>query len=273
MKLGISAILSHSSPEEWAKKHKDLGLEAVVFPCNYKQDIRTIDAYVSVCNEYKLQIAEVKCWCNVMAANKDERANNIEYCVRQLELAEYVGANCCLNVSGAKGEVWDAPYPENLTSHTYDEVVETTQRIIDAVHPKSTYYTLEPMPWMYPTTPEEYLKLITDINRPGFAVHMDMVNMISSPDKYLDNAAYTQKAFQLLGKYIKSCHIKDVLLQNKLTVQMLEVPCGDGGFDLKNYISLIDSVSVDMPVIIEHLTAFEEYVKAIDYLNKLKEDI
>jgi len=270
MRLGIAAQLFHTSPEEWGKKHAALGLKSVVFPCTYKDDISRIDAYVNACKAFDLQIAEVGSWCNVMSLDPVEQAENISRCIHQLELAEYIGADCCVNISGALGEIWDGPYAANFSPAAYDKVVENTRRILDAVNPQYTFYTLEPMPWMYPHTPENYLQLIQDIDRKGFGVHMDMVNMINSPEKYLFNAEYTQKAFALLGSHIKSCHIKDVALSSHLTVQLKEVPCGEGGFDLKNYITLIDQLSLEMTVIIEHLDKTELYLKTIDYLSKLR---
>ena len=41
MFLGISSSLQHSSPEEWAAKHKALGLETVNFPvtCDDGEDV------------------------------------------------------------------------------------------------------------------------------------------------------------------------------------------------------------------------------------------
>ena len=38
-------------------------------------------------------------------------------------------------------------------------------QIIDAVKPSRTFYTLEPMPWMYPDSAESYAGLIKS-NRP-----------------------------------------------------------------------------------------------------------
>lgn len=272
MKLGIAISLPHTTAEEWGRKNKQLGLSSVVFPCSYRDEISKIDAYVSACRDFDLRIAEVGSWCNVMVKDAAEREANIAKCIHQLELAEYIKADCCVNISGAMGDIWDGPYVENLTEATYEKVVSTTQKIIDAVNPQVTSYTLEPMPWMYPHTPENYLQLLQDVDRSGFGVHMDIVNMISDPVKYLYNAEFTKKAMELLGKYIKSCHIKDVLLQSQLTVQLKEVPCGEGGFDLKNYITLIDRISPDMPVIIEHLSRVEEYIKAVEYIKSLQEE-
>ena len=248
-----------------------MGLSSVVFPCSYDAKISVIDAYVKVCKDYDLTIAEVGAWKNLMASDETERKENFMFCKNQLELAEYIEANCCVNISGAKGKIWDGGYKDNYSDETYSEIVETVQKLIDSVNPQKTFYTLEPMPWMHPDSPEDYLKMLKDIDREAFGVHLDIVNMISDPQKYLFNEQFTNEAISLLGEHIKSCHIKDVLLENHLTVSLKEVPCGEGGINLKNYIKQIDRLNRDMPVIIEHLQIEEEYVKAIKYINGIKE--
>src|SRR5262249_20880960 len=153
-----------------------------------------------------------------MSDDAAERAAALERCVRRLDLADRIGANCCVNIAGACGPIWDGPYPANLTRETFDRIVETTRGIIDAVKPTRTFYTLEAMPWMYPTGPDSYLDLLRAIDRPAFGVHLDPVNMISSPQLYFDNAALIRDCFAKLGPHIKNCHAKDILLRSKLTV-------------------------------------------------------
>ena len=94
---------------------------------------------------------------------------------------------------------------------TYALSVDTVRQIIDAVNPKHTFYTIEPMPWMYPDSPDNYLKLIRDIDRPAFAVHMDYTNMINGLDKYFNSDDFIRECFQKLGPYIKSIHAKDII--------------------------------------------------------------
>lgn len=272
MKLGIAMSFSHNTPYEWAEKHKVAGLSAVVFPCCYDTEISKIDAYVKACKQYGLTIAEVGAWKNLLTPNNEEKKRNFDFCKKQLELAEYIGASCCVNISGAKGEIWNGGYKENYSKKTYSEIIETVQKLIDSVNPKKSFYTLEPMPWMHPDSPEDYMQMIRDISRKAFGVHLDIVNMINTPQKYLFNEQFTNDTVLLLGGYIKSCHIKDVFLENHLTLCLNEVPCGQGGFNLKNYIEQIDKLDKNMPVIIEHLEIEEEYIKAIKYINGLTEE-
>ena len=96
-------------------------------------------------------------------------------------------------------------------------IVETTRSIIDAVKPKRTYYTLETMPWAYPDSPDSYLALLQAIDRERFAVHLDPVNLICSPQRYYSSGRLIRECFEKLGPHIKSCHAKDILLQTKLT--------------------------------------------------------
>lgn len=269
MKLGVSKKLSDDAPELWAQKLKSLGLSAVVFPCRYQAPTAEIDAYVKACRDFDLTIAEVGSWKNILVSDPQQRAENRAYCKGQLELAEYVGAKCCVNISGSRSEIWDGASPENYSEATYAEIVSFVQQLIDSVKPQKTFYTLEPMPWMHPDSPEDYLQMIRDIDRSAFAVHLDVVNMLSTPKRYLFNEAFTSRCFELLGKYIKSCHIKDVRLDRHLTVRLEESPCGQGGFNLRHYLSEIDKLDPDMPVIIEHLATEEQYLDAVRYVQSI----
>jgi len=272
LKLGIAIALTHRTAEEWAQRNLSLGLNSVVFPCCYTDNLQTIDRYLTACRDFGLRIAEVGAWKNLLTPNLAERKKNFEFCKGQLELAEYIGADCCVNISGSKGDIWDGPYRENYSEKTYEEIISCIQTLIDSVKPQKTFYTPEPMPWMHPFSPEDYLQMMKDIDRDRFAVHMDIVNMINSPEKYLFNKEFTDEAFKLLGKYTKSCHIKDIVLQTNLTTILRETALGDGGFDLKNYIKQIDNVSADMPLIIEHLTKEEDYIRAIEYIKSITKE-
>ena len=98
--------------------------------------------------------------------------------------------------------------------------MRSIQNIIDEAMPERTSYTLEPMPCMVPAGPEQYLRLLEDVNRERFAVHMDLANWITSPDKYFNNHEFMEQCFAMLGDRIKSCHIKDVSLREEFTFQL-----------------------------------------------------
>lgn len=268
MRLGISSSLQHSSPQEWAKKISDLGCRTIVFPVDYTKGEDVVEAYEKAAKECDLQIAEVGIWRNAIAQTEKEREAAMEYSIGQLKMADRIGARCCVNVIGSVGIRWDGAYAGNFTKKTWDRAVRMIQEVIDEAKPQNTYFTIEPMPWMYPTSPEEYLKMIEDVKRDRFAVHMDIINMINTPERYFFPQPFLEHCFDLLGERIKSCHIKDILLGQEFTFNLRECACGEGTFCLERYAELANAADADMPMIIEHLHSDEDYVNSVVYVRE-----
>ena len=130
------------------------------------------------------------------------------------------------------------------------------------------FFTIEPMPWMYPTSPEEYVKLFEDVKRDAFGVHMDVINMINTPQRYFFPEPFVEHCFELLGDQIKSCHLKDILLGQEFTFRLQECACGEGTFCLERYAELAQKADPEMPMIIEHLHSDEDYVNSVAYVRE-----
>jgi len=270
MKLGLSSPLAHNSPEEWAANLAKIGAPAVNFPLDCTAPKEKIMAYKTAADAYGLTIAEVGVWRNTLAADPSERRKWIDYAIAQLKMADEIGAICCVNVAGTPcGPRWDGGYRGNFSREMWKETVKMIQEIIDTAKPKTTKYSIESMPWMIPTGPDEYLQLIKDVNREGFGAHLDIVNMITSPQRYFFNDDFLRECFAKLKGQIHSCHLKDIRLKEEYTFQLEEVACGEGSLDLKLYAQLASEENPDMPMIIEHLHTDEEYLKSLKYVQKL----
>ena len=269
MRLGGSVMKPYNSPQEWLQHVKELGYSAVVFPVDSTAPVSVIRDYAQCCRDNDLLIGEVGAWCNVMARDEKERAANIDYNIRQLELAETVGANCCVNISGSFADYWDGYHPALDTPETWALVVENTRRISDAVQPTHTAYSLEPMPWMIPESPEQYLELMKDVDRAAFKVHLDYCNMLNSIDRYRHASEFITKCFTLLGEHIVSVHAKDALItQGALPVNISEAPPGEGSLDLSLVTKLAHQLGEDTPVFVEHLDTHEQYMQAVAVMRE-----
>ena len=273
MRLGGPVSVAEITPERWVKAHKTLGYRAALCPVSADDDAATIQSYVVAAREADIVIAEVGAWSNPLSPDPDERKAALQKCQTQLALADEVGARCCVNISGSRGQPWDGPHPDNLTPETFDMVVETVRMIIDAVKPTRAAYALEPMPWMYPDTADSYLALLTAIDREAFAVHIDMVNVVNSPGRYFGNAELIREWFEKLGPHVRSCHAKDTLISTKLTTHLDEVRPGLGNLDYRALLREIEKLGPDTPLMIEHLQTQEAYRLSADYIRSVASEV
>ncbi len=269
MYLGLSSSLKHSSPKEWAETHKALGLKSVVFPVDCNAGEKLVEAYKEEAEKHGLLIAEVGIWRNTLAADMAEREKWIDYAIRQLKMADKIGAACCVNVVGTPyGPRWDGGYRQNFSQELWQLAVKMVQRIIDEAKPMRTKFSIESMPWMIPSSPDEYLRLIKDVNRKEFGAHLDVVNMITSPERYFFNDKFLEECFSKLKGKICSCHLKDIRLKEEYTFQLQECACGQGTLDLELFAKLATAENAQMPMIIEHLSTDEEYLASLKYVQE-----
>ncbi len=265
MRLG-APVFNFQSAEEWAQRHIEKGFGAAYWPLSADADRALEQEYVAAAAQHNLVIAEVGIWNNLLDANAQKREDNIRYAIARLEQAERVGACCCVNISGSRSEIWDGPHPLNMTAETFDMVVATTRRILDAVRPVRTHYTLEPMPWMYPSDLESTLRLVEAVNRPGFGVHVDMCNMMSGCDRVYRSGEITREYFAACGSMIHSVHLKDVAINADLPVHIREVIPGTGVFDHETLLKECAKLT-DVCVMSEHLSSPEQYDQAVGFIK------
>jgi len=267
MRLGGPIFKPWTTPNEWAAAVLAAGYRAAYCPLGADADADACRAFEQAAAAAGIVIAEVGAWSNPLAADDGERAAALAKCQAGLALADAVGARCCVNIAGGRGPQWDGPHPDNLSSDTFERIVESVRDIIDTVQPLRAYYTLETMPWIPPHSAESYEQLLRAIDRPRFAVHFDPVNLINSPERIFANGAVIRDFVARLGPHIQSCHAKDITLSGRLTVHLDECRPGTGALDYDAYLGAVATLRGDLPVMLEHLPSAEEYALAADHLR------
>ena len=154
MRLGGPLSGKTDSPETWAEAVSAAGYRAAPCPVGPESDDATVRAYADVARDADIVIAEVGAWSNPLSPDDATRREAVAKCVSCLALADRIGAQCCVNIAGSRGEKWDGPSRADITRESFDMIVETVRGIIDEVGPARTYYTLEMMPWMHPDSPD-----------------------------------------------------------------------------------------------------------------------
>ena len=272
LRLGGPVQTAYQSPEQWVSLLQGLGYSAAYCPVNDAKDETLLRAYQQAAGKANIVIAEVGAWSNPMAPEEGERQKALEKCQAQLYLAERIGARCCVNISGSRGNPWAGHHPQNLTGETFDLIVATTRAIIDAVKPTRTFYALETMPWSYPDSADSYLRLIKAVDRKSLAAHLDPVNLVSSPQLYYSSGDLIRDCFKKLGPYIKSCHAKDITMSQKQNVHLDEIIPGQGNLDYRTYLQELNRLD-DVPLMLEHLRTPEEYRQAAEYIRSVAREL
>lgn len=268
MRLGSPLFTRWDSPESWARIVQNVGFRAAYAPINESTDSATIAAYRTAAHKHDIVIGEVGAWSNPVSTDDATRQAAIQLCQTRLALADELGARCCVNIAGSRGSEWDGPDAANYADDTFALIVDTVRTIIDAVKPTQTYYTLETMPWMYPDSPESYVLLIKAIDRPQFAAHLDPINLINSVERFYQHRAFISHCIDLLGPYIRACHIKDMVIERPFVVSLRETAPGLGSLDYGYMLRQLNRLHPDTPVLLEHLKEAREYDAAATFVRQ-----
>jgi sugar phosphate isomerase/epimerase len=267
MRLGGPVFEKTDDPQAWAAAVKALGYRAAYCPVEADADDATVAAYARAAATADVVIAEVGAWSNSIASDEADRRASLDRCIRQLGLAERIGARCCVNIAGSRGPVWHGPHSDDVADATFDLIVETVREIIDAVRPSRTYYTLEMMQWTLPDSAESYLALIDAVDRERFGVHLDPVNLVNCPRRYFDTTSLLTDTIRALGPHVRSCHAKDVILGESAIVHLDEIRPGLGKLDYATYLRELDRLDANTPLMMEHLPDADEYAAAAQYIR------
>jgi sugar phosphate isomerase/epimerase len=266
MRLGVGLSVPADDPDVIARAYVEAGYTAAICPQVTLEQPERMRAIQQAFEKHDVLLAEVGVWNNMLHPDPAIRKANLQANIEALSIAEQVGVVCCVNIAGSfNPDRWDGPHPENLSEEAFELTIQNVRQILEAVRPKRAFYSLETMPWVIPDSIKSYQRLLEAVDHPMFGVHLDPVNMISSPSRFYDNAEFLKKCFKKLGDKIVSVHAKDIRMAPELTVHLQEVRPGLGDLDYKTFLTEMAKLPVDTPFLLEHLPE-DEYVPAQAYV-------
>jgi sugar phosphate isomerase/epimerase len=266
LRLGGPVFLKTDDPVLLAREHRRLGYSAAYAPAVGLNDTARLEAIQRAFAAENVLLAEVGAWVNLLDADGEKRRQNLRYVTERLALAEALGARACVAIAGSfNPRQWDGPDPRNLTNEFFDATVENCRKILDAVKPTRAKFCLEMMGWSLPDGPDAYLRFIRAIERPGFGAHVDVANLIQSPDQYYNTTGVIKETFRKLGRYVVSVHAKDIAGKD---VHFAETIPGRGGLDYATYLREVASLGREVPLLLEHLRTPEEYDEARQFVMR-----
>lgn len=271
VRLGGPIFVESDDPEELARAHRTLGYSAATCPKATVDDQDRIRAIVKAFAGQDVIIAEVGAWVNLLDPDSEKRLTNLKYVTSRLALAEAVAARCCVDIAGSYNpSAWYGLHPKNYTQEAFDATVENCRKVIDAIKPTRTKFSIEMQVGLQPRGVDGYLQLIKAVDRKAFGVHLDVCNGIDSPEKFYNNAAYIRECFHKLAPWVLSCHAKDLAwVADGYNLHFAEVVPGRGEIDYRAYLSELAKMPVETPLLLEHLKGADQYEEGKRHILKV----
>jgi sugar phosphate isomerase/epimerase len=274
LRLGGPVFVQSEDPATLAQAHRALGYRAAYAPNVMLTDRPRIESIRKEFAARDVMIAEVGAWVNMMDPDPVKRRKNMAYVQERLALAEELGARCCVDIAGSYDpKVWYGPNPGNMSQEFMDATVQNCRSLIDTVKPTRTRFSIEMMPFNFPSGPDSYLKLVKAVNRKAFAVHLDVCNVMNSPSRMYHNGVVIRECFSKLGPWIASCHAKDLKWEEYVQVCLREVIPGQGSIDYRTYLTCLSELPQDAPLMLEHLKTAGEYAQGRQYIQSVAESL
>lgn len=267
MRLGGPAFDVPEDPQALVTYHQQNGFSAAYM--KRIDDKVKREEIVAAYADANIMLAEFGAYgINILETDDRLRQKNFDEICDRLAYADEVGVRCCV-IHGGSYETggWGKPNPENFSEKAFEDTVEAVQTIVDKVQPTHAKLVMETEKYVFPDDPDIYLRLIEAIDREGFGVHLDPINIVSSPKLLYINGELIKDCFAKLGPHIVSCHSKDVTTIDHYPYHITESYTGDGQLDYDVYLSELAKLDDDVPMMIEHLNA-EQLPLARDFLQQ-----
>lgn len=265
MRLGGPVFNTAEEPEALVKYHQENGFSAAYM--KRIDDKTRRDEIVAAYTGANITLAEFGAYgINILETDDSLRQKNFDEICNRLAYADEVGIRCCV-IHGGSYETggWGKPNPDNFSERAFEDTVKAVQTIVDTVQPTGSKLVMETEKYVFPDDPDIYLRLIEAIDRDGFGVHLDPINIVSSPRLLYSTSTFVKECFDKLGPHIVSCHSKDLTTIDHYPYHITETYTGDGLLDYDVYLTELSKLDDDIPMMIEHLNA-EQLPAARDFL-------
>jgi sugar phosphate isomerase/epimerase len=248
------------------------GLSAIPAPDSIDEmSDEEVFAFGARARELGLVIGESMLRCNLMAADEGVRELHVQRTRDRLAKANVMGCVCVFIGVGSvrQSDGFNAPDPYMFGAEGMKEFADVVRRVLDTAPDGATKLAVEPTNRSFFSKPDAMAELVTMVDHPRLAVHLDLANLVSQ-ENYFANSALIEEAFSRLSPFTVSAHLKDISWDPSFySLKLDEVEIGKGVVDYPSYLTRLDGLDPDLTCYCEHLETEEEYARNFATLHGL----
>lgn len=158
------------------------------------------------------------------------------------------------------------PDPLNYAPETEDRLVRSLTEIAEACEEYQIPITLEVHVTTTLRDAETIRRIIERTGSSWIKVNADLVNFVSGFHAAYDTTKLINHVYDVLGSYIYMAHLKDVKVDAPLVVHISECLPGTGLLDWDTLLTRFEKLLPDGFALIEHLTDYNDVMKARDFV-------
>lgn len=150
-----------------------------------------------------------------------------------------------------RGDWW--PHPDNYKPETEERLARSLNEILETAEAYDVDIILEAHATTTLRSAEVVRRFIERTGSKRLKLNLDLCNFVCDLPTAFDPAPMINEAFDLLGSYISTVHVKDYYLEDRFAVHISETVIGTGMMDFATILRRVHEANPDGYVVIEHL--------------------
>jgi sugar phosphate isomerase/epimerase len=264
---------------EYARKY---GFNTVAIPSAYlKMSRDQIDTLLD-----GLRISYVASFRSLVLPDEKIMHRNIELSIEELKLsaenADGASILSCLGslnsgpwgVPGFTAWSWANYTPENYSEKALRIAKNSLKQVVKIAEEYDVDLILEPL-WtsVWGQSPKHYRRIIDEVGSDNLKINCDIGNFMNSYERYYRNTDFINEFFDTLHGHIASAHGKDVIMEEKHQISIVDTYLGGGNIDFETVLRrLNDEAGPEAHFVVEHLQE-HQIPNAINYIKKLTDKL
>jgi sugar phosphate isomerase/epimerase len=190
-------------------------------------------------------------WQNLIHPDETIRYESVRTVQHALHLGGWLGARGIDTGPGSMNPdgPW-FPHPDNWTLAARDQLVKSLKECAQAAEDAGVFLSVEGHQLVTLESAQVTAEVLDVVGSQWVRSDYDSANWITR-DTIFDTGAAVNHDFDVLGRFIVSCHAKDIWIENRLALHLQDGSPGTGRMDFRTLFRRMEALSPDFPVIVE----------------------